>query len=92
MFSDMLAEIRGFGQSIVIVEQIPSKIIPDAVKNTNLKILMRLTSGEDRRFMGEATNCSEAQQCFVNTLKTRQAVVFEEGLDQPILLTIPKQE
>jgi hypothetical protein len=89
MFSDMLAEVRAFGQSVFIAEQIPSKIIPDAVKNTNLKFLMRLTSAEDRRFMGEAMNCSELQQQFVNTLKAGQAVVFEEGLNQPILLTIP---
>jgi hypothetical protein len=89
MFSDMLAEIRAFGQSVMVAEQIPCKIIPDAVKNTNLKYLMRLTSAEDREFMGRSMNCTEQQQRFVNTLKTRQAVVFEEGLDQPILLEIP---
>ena len=92
MFSNLLAEIRSFGQSIVIVEQIPSKLILDAVKNTNLKFLMRLNTGDDREFMGQAMNCSEPQKRFVNTLKTGQAVVFEEGLDQPILLQIPDPE
>jgi hypothetical protein len=89
MFSDMLAEIRAFGQSVIIAEQIPSKIIPDAVKNTNLKYLMRLTTAEDREFIGRSMNCSEQQQKFVNTLKPFQTIVFEEELNQPILLNIP---
>jgi hypothetical protein len=89
MFSDMLAEIRAFGQSVIIAEQIPIKIIPDAVKNTNLKYLMRLTSAEDREFIGRSMNCSEQQQKFVNTLKPFQTIVFEEELNQPILLNIP---
>jgi flagellar biosynthesis GTPase FlhF len=92
MFSDMLAEIRSFGQSVFIAEQIPSKIIPDALKNTNLKFMMRLTAKDDRRFMGEAMNCSEEQQKFINTLQSGQAVVFEEKLNQPVLLQIPKPE
>jgi hypothetical protein len=98
LFVDMLAEIRAYGQGIVIVEQIPKKIVPEAVKNTNLRIMLRLTSKDDRDFLGEAMNFTEEQKHFVTGLKAKskeeggdgiQFVVFEEGIDQPRLLTLP---
>lgn len=94
LFTDMLAEIRAFGQGLVIVEQIPTKIIPEAVKNTNLKIMLRLTSKDDRDYLGEAMNFTEAQKRFVTNLKVQKGeginfVVFEEGVDQPLMLSLP---
>lgn len=94
MFVDMLAEIRAFGQGIVIVEQIPTKVVPEAVKNTNLKIMLRLTAADDREFLGDAMNFTAEQKRFVTSLQARAGrgvdmVVFEQQLDQPRLLTIP---
>ena len=86
---DMLAEIRAFGQGICIVEQIPTKIVAEAVKNTNLKIMLRLTSKDDRDFLGEAMNFNEEQKRFVTNLKPGQFVAFEQNVDQPLLLTLP---
>jgi DNA helicase HerA-like ATPase len=89
----MLAEIRAFGQGIMIVEQIPTKIISEAIKNTNLKVMLRLTSKEDREYLGEAMNFTEVQKRFVTNLKTSTEginfVVFEEGIEQPLLLSLP---
>jgi hypothetical protein len=94
LFVDMLAEIRAFGQGLVIVEQIPTKIVPEAVKNTNLKIMLRLTAADDREYLGEAMNFSDQQKRFVTSLRAVSGrgvdmVVFEQQLDQPRLLTLP---
>jgi Helicase HerA, central domain len=94
LFVDMLAEIRAFGQGLIIVEQIPTKIVPEAVKNTNLKIMLRLTAADDREFLGTAMNFTEDQKRFVTSLRAEQGrgvdmVVFEQQLDQPRLLTLP---
>jgi hypothetical protein len=94
LFVDMLAEIRAFGQGLVIVEQIPTKIVPEAVKNTNLKIMLRLTAADDRAFLGAAMNFSDEQSRFVTSLRAESGrgvdmVVFEQQLDQPRLLTLP---
>lgn len=94
LFVDMLAEIRAFGQGLMIVEQIPTKIVPEAVKNTNLKIMLRLTSKDDRDYLGEAMNFTESQKRFVTNLRVDPGegigfVVFEEGIDQPLMLTLP---
>ena len=42
MFADLLAEVRAYGEGLVIAEQIPAKLIPDAIKNTAVKIVHRL--------------------------------------------------
>lgn len=94
MFVDMLAEIRAFGQGIVIVEQIPTKIVAEAIKNTNLKIMLRLTSRDDRDYLGEAMNFTESQKRFVTSLRAEfgkgvNMVVFEEGVEQPLMLSLP---
>lgn len=34
MFAGLLAEIRAYGEGLVIAEQIPSKLLPDAIKNS----------------------------------------------------------
>jgi hypothetical protein len=92
LFVDMLAEIRALGQGIFIVEQIPTKIVAEAVKNTNLKIMLRLTSADDRDYLGEAMNFTQDQKRFVSTLRPLNLAVFEEDLDQPLLLEIPHSE
>jgi hypothetical protein len=88
MFMNMLAEIRAYGEGIVIVEQIPTKLISDAIKNTNLKIMHRITSHEDREYLGEAMNFNEQQKRFVSSLRRGEAVVFEEHLDHPVLVRV----
>src|ERR1039458_1651085 len=34
-FCHLLAEVRAFGQGVIAAEQIPSKLAPDVLKNTN---------------------------------------------------------
>ena len=91
MFVDMLAEIRAYGQGLAIVEQIPTKIVPEAIKNTNLKLMLRLASKDDREALGEAMNFDESQKRFVTNLKTGQCVAYADDLDTPLMLTVPAQ-
>src|SRR5262249_11859816 len=41
-FTNLLSEIRAYGQGVVIADQIPVKLAPDVIKNTNLKIAHRV--------------------------------------------------
>lgn len=86
LFIDMLAEIRAKGEGIFIVEQIPTKLVSDVIKNTNLKIMHRITSKDDRHYLGEAMNMNEQQKNYVNNLKTGEAIIFEEQLDNPVFV------
>ncbi|MEI7581821.1 DUF87 domain-containing protein [Runella sp.] len=86
LFIDMLAEIRAKGEGIFIVEQIPTKLVSDVIKNTNLKIMHRITSKDDRHYLGEAMSMNEQQKNYVTNLKRGEAIIFEEQLDNPVFV------
>ena len=47
-FTNLLSEIRAYNQGVIIADQIPGRLAPDVLKNTNLKVAHRIVSGEDR--------------------------------------------
>ena len=75
MFSDILAEIRAYGQGLGIIDQVPSKLVPDALKNTNLKIVHRLVSADDRDAMASALALEEDQPQIIARLKVGQTII-----------------
>lgn len=85
----MLSEIRAYGQGVLIAEQIPAKLAPDAIKNTNLKLMQRIVAADDRQALGSAMNLDERQSRFVASLQVGQGVAYAEGADRPYLLQIP---
>ncbi|CCH32721.1 ATPase-like protein [Saccharothrix espanaensis DSM 44229] len=92
LFTALLAEIRAYGEGIVVAEQIPSKIVPDVVKNTALKIVHRLPAADDRDVVGATMNLDEAQSRHVVSLPPGRAVVFADGMDRPVRLSVPLGE
>jgi hypothetical protein len=89
-FCNMLAEVRTYGQAVIIADQIPTKLHPDAIKGTNLKIVHRLVSEDDRRAIGGSTNMNEEQQRFLAVLNTGEAIVYAEGFHHPYLVKVPE--
>jgi hypothetical protein len=88
-FCNMLSEIRAFGEGIVIVDQIPSKLAPDVVKNTSLKVIHRIVARDDRELVGNTMTLSEEQKKRLSTLMAGEAIAYREGLDGSFLLAIP---
>lgn len=86
LFIDMIAEIRAKGEAIFIVEQIPTKLVSEVIKNTNLKIMHRITSKDDRHYLGEAMNMNEEQKDYITNLKSGEAIIFDEQLDNPVFV------
>ncbi len=85
---NLLSEVRAYGEGIIIAEQIPSKLAPDAVKNSSLKILHRITAVDDRTLLAGAINLSDAQATSLVALSPGTAVVSSEGEDHPFLVKI----
>jgi hypothetical protein len=75
MFADILAEIRAYGQGLAIVDQVPAKLIPDALKNTNLKIVHRLVAADDRQAMAATMALTDEQTHIIARLKVGQAIL-----------------
>ncbi|MEX5713296.1 ATP-binding protein, partial [Parafrankia sp. FMc6] len=86
LFASLLAEIRAYGEGVLVVEQIPSKIIPDVLKNTALKVMHRLPSAEDRAAVGATMNLREEQSELVVALPPGVAAVAVDGMDRPVLV------
>ncbi len=82
-FADMLAEVRKYGEGLIIADQIPAKLIPDIIKNTHTKIVHRLFAEDDRRAMGEAMMMDDDQRAFLPNLGTGEAIVFCGGWHGP---------
>lgn len=82
-FADMLAEVRKYGEGLIIADQIPAKLIPDVIKNTHTKIVHRLFAEDDRRTMGEAMMMDEEQRDFLPKLQVGEAIVFCGGWHGP---------
>jgi hypothetical protein len=72
LFVRMLAEMRALGQGLLIADQLPTTLAPEAVKNTNLKVLMRMTAKDDREEMGNTMDLKADQ--------LTEVVHFKEGL------------
>jgi uncharacterized protein len=89
LFASMLAEIRAYGEGLVIAEQIPAKLVPDAVKNTALKVVHRLPARDDRDLVGAAMNLDEGQSRQVVSLPPGVAAVFADGMDRPVRVRVP---
>lgn len=82
VFSDMLAEIRAYGQGIIIADQIPAKLIPDVMKNTEVKIAHRLTARDDREAVGAAMNLTKEQVEDLAKSVPGMATISYGGLNQ----------
>ena len=79
-FADMLAEIRKYGESIIIADQIPNKLTPEVLKNTNIKIVHRLFAQDDKDVIGSTMSLTEEQRNFLSNLEIGHAVTDEIGL------------
>lgn len=91
-FCNMLAEIRTYGQGILIADQIPTKLAPDTLKNTNLKIVHRTVAAEDRETIGRAMNMSAEQIEYLSSLPRGHAAVYSEGDNRPKCVKFPLVE
>lgn len=91
MFSDMLAEIRKYGESLIIADQIPNKLTPDILKNTNTKIIHRIFAADDKEAVGNTVMLKEEQKEFLSNLPTGRAVYFTTGTDKAIQIKVNRE-
>lgn len=88
-FAGLLAEIRAYGEGILIAEQSPSKLAPDAIRNTNLKIAHMLLDSRDREAMAGAMIMDEEQKLFMGKLPVGQAALFMTGYEKATFIRVP---
>jgi hypothetical protein len=88
-FGELLAEIRAYGEGVILAEQVPSKLISDAVKNTALKILHRTVADDDRRLVAASMQMDEEQASYAGVLETGEALVFSTESPGTFRIRVP---
>ena len=91
-FADMLAEVRKYGESLIIVDQIPNKLTPEVLKNTNTKIVHKLFAQDDKEAIGNTMSLSDEQKNFLSNLETGRAIISNPNFTKPIQVQIKQLE
>ena len=88
VFADMLAEVRKYGESLIIVDQIPNKMTPEVLKNTNTKIVHKIFAQDDKEAIGNTMALNDDQKGYMSYLDRGRAIVITEGWKKPALVQI----
>lgn len=89
-FADMLAEVRKYGESLIIADQIPNKMTPEVLKNTNTKIVHKIFAEDDKEAIGNTISLSKEQKDFLASLPTGRAIVFSQSWTKAIQVQIER--
>ncbi len=92
MFSDMLAEVRKYGESLIISDQIPNKLTPEVLKNTNTKIVHKIFAQDDKEAIGNTMALKDEQKEHLSYLACGRAIMMNPGLSKAIQVQIIKNE
>ena len=89
LFGRMLSEIREYGQGMLVVDQVPTRLIDDAIKNTNYKIVHRLTAPDDQKLMASCMAFREDQTYIIPALEKGNAIICGDEDDAAAWVRIP---
>lgn len=90
LFGNMLSEVRSYGQGFVVVDQVPTRLIDDVIKNTNYKIVHRLTAPDDQAVMASCMALREEQKYIIPALEIGDAIICGDRDDAAVWVRIPK--
>lgn len=82
-FTNMIAEMRSYGQGVIVAEQIPVKLAPDVIKNSSTKIVQRIVSVDDQRVIANTIGVAKKDAMQLGTLETGYAYCHKEGMVLP---------
>lgn len=85
----MLAEVRALGEGIIIADQLPTAMAPEVIKNTSLKIGLRITAKDDRELLGGTMNANPDQLEKFSIFNPGHALVSYEPLLKPFEVQLP---
>ncbi|SKA67944.1 ATP-binding protein [Desulfobaculum bizertense] len=87
-FTNMIAEMRSYGQGVIVAEQIPMKLAPDVIKNSSTKIVQRIVSADDQQTIANTIGISTEGALQLGSLETGYAFCHKEGMSLPTVVKI----
>ncbi|MFX1262641.1 MAG: hypothetical protein ACFFAZ_11175 [Promethearchaeota archaeon] len=85
---EMLRVLGGTGLGVVLVDQLPSELVPKAVKIPVNTVVFALTHEEDKDLAGKRARCTDSQTEHISGMRVGEAVVFlqREGEPQNVMI------
>lgn len=91
-FTNMLAEMRSYGQGVIVAEQIPTKLSPDVIKNSSNKIVHRIIAKDDQEIIANTIGIYPEDAIYIGNSKTGYALCHKEEMVQPVIVKIDEVE
>ncbi|MFW9848837.1 MAG: hypothetical protein ACFFF4_06835 [Candidatus Thorarchaeota archaeon] len=80
---EMLRVLGGTGLGVMLINQLPSNLVTEAVKLPVNVIIHQLSSQDERELVGKHARCTDAQIEHIGGMERGEAVVFLEGEGEP---------
>lgn len=89
ILSDMMAEIRAYGEGVMIIDQSPTRVADDVIKNSNVKIVHRLDFKDD---VENVENCLVMEHAAgeVASLGVGEMLLRHEGMNKPLKVKVAR--
>lgn len=87
-FTNMIAEMRSYGQGVIVAEQIPTKLAPDVIKNSSTKVIHRVVSVDDQQIIANTIGMATEDAIQIGSLETGYAYCHKEGMFVPSLVKV----
>lgn len=88
MLTQLLAEIRSYGESLIVIDQSPAAVARDALRNTNLKLSHRIVDPDDRETIAGSLGMEPRESGVIARLAVGEALVASRHMVQPQALRI----
>ncbi len=89
LFQKMIAEIRSFGTSVIVADQVPSQVTRSIVANTDMKFAFRLVEKDEREIIANSAGMSDEYMEHLARLQTGEAIVYYSRLESPKIVFTP---
>ena len=83
-----LAENRGYGEGMIFVERYPAALAAGVVNGTDLKVVHRLATEDDRRCLGEPMGADEERRLLAARLPAGEALLYGADFTEPAHVSI----
>jgi hypothetical protein len=86
-FANILSEVRGYNEGMLIAEQIPTELVTGAIGNTYVKIMHWLEEQRSFDLFADIMNLNRQQREYARTMPTGQAILRSPS-GRPVLVKV----
>ncbi|NOG53177.1 MAG: DUF853 family protein [Planctomycetes bacterium] len=87
--ANMIAEVRAYGEAIIIADQSPNRLAADARRNTAISLTHQLRDTDDRETIGKACLMTDGQLRYLAKAPVGMASFYAAGREGPTFVRVP---